>query len=185
VRAGPPAAGGRDDLARAEALRDLDGHLTGTAGGAEDEHVLAGLEGHPLAQRHPRRHGRVHRRGYRDGIGALGQHDAAAGVDDGLLGHRAHGGVRQDEIAQPPVGAAPHAVDARHERQFTGAGVVRPVGLRPDPRVQAGGEHADEQLVLAGWLGDRELLVAGSGVERGDDSGLHDDPPYSWYYKLL
>jgi hypothetical protein len=50
--------------------------------------------------------------------------------------------------------------------------------------VQPGGEHVDEQLVLAGRDGDRELLVAGSGVERGDDGSLHDDPPHSWYYKL-
>ena len=49
----PGVAPGRDDLARAEPPGDLDGHLPGAAGGAEDEHVLAGLEGHPLAERHP------------------------------------------------------------------------------------------------------------------------------------
>ena len=64
-QAGQPAgvAPGRDDLIRAEMPGDLDGHLAGVPGGPEDEHVLPGPERHPLAQRDPGGHGRVHGRG--------------------------------------------------------------------------------------------------------------------------
>ena len=168
-------APGRDDLVRAETPGDLDGHLAGVPGGPEDENVLPGLERHPLAQRDPGGHGRVHGRGDRDGVGVLGQDDAAAGVDDGLLGHRAQPRVREDEVAQQPVRAAPDTVDARHQRQFAGAGVVRPVGLRPDARVQPGRDHVDDHLVVPRRGGGGELLVAGGGVERGNDRSLHDD----------
>jgi hypothetical protein len=168
-------APGRDDLAGAEALRDLDGQLAGVPGGPEDEDVLPSPERHPLAQRDPGGHGRVHGRGDRDGVGVPGQDDAAPGADDGLLGHRAHARVREDEVTEQPVRAAPDAVDAWHQRQVAGAGVVRPVGLRPDARVQPGRDHVDDHLVVSRRDGGGELLVAGGGAERGNDRSLHDD----------
>jgi len=50
------AAPGGDDLVCAEQLC----HLAGVTGGTEDEDILSGLELHPLAQRDPGGHGRVH-----------------------------------------------------------------------------------------------------------------------------
>jgi hypothetical protein len=120
------------------------------------------------------RHGRVHGRSDRDGVAVLGQDDAAPGVDDGLFSHRAHRGVREDEVAQQPVRAAPDTVDAWHERQFAGAGVVRPVGLRPDAGVEPGGDHVDDRAVVTIRGGRGKLLVTGSGAERGNNSGLHN-----------
>lgn len=93
-------APGGDNLVCAEQFRDLDGHLAGVTGGTEDEDILSGPELHPLAQRDPGGHGRVHGGGDRDGVAAGGQDDAAADVDDGLFSHRAHRGIREDEVAQ-------------------------------------------------------------------------------------
>jgi len=180
------SAASGDDLARAEQFRDLNRHLAGVTGGPEDQHVLAGLEVHSLAQRDPRRHRRVHRRGNHDGIDGVSQHDAAPDVDDRLLGHRAHRRVRQDEVTQPAVRPAPDAINSRHERQLVGARVVRPICLRPDAWVQPGGEDVDEHLVATGRDGGRELLVARSRAERRDNSSMHADPQnyISWYHKL-
>jgi hypothetical protein len=43
--------------------------------------------------------------------------------------------------------------------------------------MQPGGEHVDEHLVLVGRDRRRELLVARSGVERRDNSGVHAGLP--------
>jgi hypothetical protein len=45
------------------------------------------------------------------------------------------------------VGIADDPVDAGDKRELIGAGVVGAVGLRPDPRVQAGGDDLDDHLV--------------------------------------
>jgi hypothetical protein len=141
--------------------------------------VGRGPERHPLTQRDPGRHGRVHRRGHHDRIDGAGQHQAAPDVDDRLLGHRAHRGVWQDEVPQQPVGSASDAVDARHERQLIGARVVRPVSLGSDPRMQSGGQDTDEHLAV-GRDGDRELLIARSSAEPGDNSSVHADLQRIW-----
>jgi hypothetical protein len=91
-----------------------------------------------------------------------------------VCSHRAHRGVREDEVAQQPVRAAPDTVDAWHERQFAGAGVVGPVGLRPDAGVEPGGDHVDDRAVVTSRGGGGKLLVTGIGAERGNNSGLHD-----------
>jgi hypothetical protein len=61
------------------------------------------------------------------------------------------------------------------ERQLAGAGVVRPVGLRPDARVEPGRDHVDDHVMVTSRGGSGELLVAGGGAERGDNGGFHDD----------
>lgn len=99
----------------AELLGDLHGQAARAAGGAEDQHGLAGREVDAPAQGQPRGHDGVHRRGDQDGVGAVGQHDAAALVDDGLFGHRAYRGVGQYEVADRAVGCASHPVDARDQ----------------------------------------------------------------------
>jgi hypothetical protein len=81
----------------------------------------------------------------------------------------------KDEVAQLPVRGAPDAVDPRHQRELVGAGVVRAVGLGPDPRVKPGGEDVDDDLAGAARHRRREVLVVRGGVERGDNCGLHSD----------
>ena len=39
--------------------------------------------------------------------------------------------------------------------------------------MQAGGEHAHDDLVLAARLGIRHGLVAGRAIEGADDGGVH------------
>jgi len=157
---------GRDDLPGAEEPRDLHRQLTGVAGRAQDEDILGGLEGHPLTQADPGGHGRVHRGGHRHRVAVVGQHDAAPGIDDGLLGHRAHRRVGKDEVAEPPVRVPADTVDPRHERKLAGAGVVRAVGLGPDARVESRGEDVDDDLVGSARRRGGEVLVARGGAER-------------------
>jgi hypothetical protein len=109
-------ASGSDDMAGAKVFGDLHGHATRASGCAEDQHRLAGFEVDAPPKGDPRGHDGVHRRGHQDGVGAVGKHDTATLVDDGLLGHRAHGGVRQDEVADRAVGRAAHSVDAGDQR---------------------------------------------------------------------
>ena len=77
------AAAGGDYVVRAEKAsrsgRPCDPHFRR----GQNEHVLAGLELHPPAQRDPGRHRRVHRRGDRDRVDGFRQHNAAPDVDDG------------------------------------------------------------------------------------------------------
>ena len=168
------AAGG-DHLGGAEPLGDLDRHPAGVAGRAEDQDALPALEVDAAAQRDPRRHHRVHRGGDLHGVDAVGQDDAAVEVDDGALGHRAERRVVEDRVAQAAVGVADDAVDAGDERELVGAGVVRAIRLGADPRVQAGGEHLNDHLVAAAGDGLGVVAVAGRGIERGDDCGVHGD----------
>jgi hypothetical protein len=69
------------------------------------------------------------------------------------LGHGAHGGLGEDEVAEGAVGCAPDTVDAGDEGEDTGGGVVRPVGLGPDAGVQSHGEDVDEGFVGRAGVG--------------------------------
>jgi hypothetical protein len=109
-------ASGSDDMAGAKVFGDLHGHATRASGCAEDQHRLAGFEVDAPPKGDPRGHDGVHRRGHQDGVGAVGKHHTATLVDDGLLGHRTHGGVGQDEVADRAVGRAAHSVDAGDQR---------------------------------------------------------------------
>ena len=82
----------------------------------------------------------------------------------------------QDEVDEIAVGGAADAIDARDQRQFVAARVVRAVGAGAHARVQAGGEHVDDELVLAARLGRLDGLVAGRVVEGTDDGGVHGGP---------
>jgi hypothetical protein len=166
------SAGG-DHVARAEVLGYLDGHLTGVAGRAEDEHALPGSDGDPRAQRDPGGHRGVHRGGGRRDVTVGRQHDAATAVDDGALGHRSERGVRQDEVHEVTIGCATDTVDTGDQRQLVAAGVVRAVRGGAHARVQAGREHVDEKLVLAARLGRLDGLIAGRTIEGTDDGGVH------------
>jgi hypothetical protein len=165
------------DPAGAEQLGDLHCHLPRVPGGGEHEHALPRFELDPLPERHPRGHGRVHRRSDSDGVGALRQHHATAYVDDGLLRHRAHRRIGKDEVAKHAVWPTADAVDTRHERQLVGARVVRSVGLRSNPGVEPGRQHVDKDLVFTVGNRDRELEVSRWCVKRIHDGGVHGEPP--------
>ena len=136
-----------DDPARAELLGDLHGHLPGVAGGAQNQHVLAGLE--PI-----RRRSATHD----DIAGFMAAATSTGSLPPGSTKLRRRSmtvcsaiapmrGVTQDEVAQRAVGRAAHPVDAGDQRQVAGAGVVRAVGLRPHPAMQARSDDVDEDLV--------------------------------------
>ena len=93
------------------------------------------------------------------------EHDTAASVDDRLLGHRAHRGVGEHEVTQSPVLIAADAVDTGHEREFVGAGVVRPGRLRTHPWMQASRDDVYEQLVLVANNRPWEVFEAGYVAE--------------------
>src|SRR5271154_3700350 len=59
---------GTDDMAGAEALGDLHRHLARAAGGAKNQHRLAGLEFNAPAKSDPRGHRGVHSRSHQDGV---------------------------------------------------------------------------------------------------------------------
>ncbi|NEB78926.1 hypothetical protein G3I40_27450 [Streptomyces sp. SID14478] len=120
-----------DDLRGAEPPGDLDGHPPGVAGGAEDRDLLAFLEGDAAAQGDPGGHARVHRGSDTDRIGVVGQQDTAAYVDDGALGERAECRVVEGHVAKAAFDVAYDAVDAGHQREDAGGGVVAAVRLRP------------------------------------------------------
>ena len=65
------------------------------------------------------------------------------------------------------------SVDAGDHGQGAAAGVVGAGRPRPDPGVQAGGEDVDQDLPVAGWLRNLELLVVRWLVERCHDGGVH------------
>ena len=72
-RAEPPGiASGADHASGAEQPGDLDRHQAGVPGRAEHQDALAGLDRYAAPQRHPRRHGRVHRGGDLGDVGAVG-----------------------------------------------------------------------------------------------------------------
>lgn len=166
-----------DDLDGAESLGDLHRHPPRTAGGAEDGDPSAYGEVDTTAQRDPGGHARVHRGGDAYGIGALGQEDAAAHVDDGALGERTRGGVVQDRVAKAPARITHHAVDTGHEREGPGGGVVRAVRLRPGQVVQPRRQDLHHHLVLPLGDGLGAFAVGGRSVVGRDDRGTHGGPP--------
>jgi hypothetical protein len=172
-------ASGADDPPGAEPLGDLDGHLSGVAGGAEDQHRLPDLDRDTPAQRDPGRHGRVHPGGDLHNVRVVGQRDAVPAVDDGPGGHRADQFVVGDEVHQAAVRTPTDAVDSGHQRQLPGARVVAARRTGAHPGVQAHGEDVDDLLVLVGRRGQIEGLVAGRGAERADDGGVdvHERSP--------
>ena len=99
-----------DDVACAEALGDLHGHLASVAGGAENEHALPRGERTASAQGDPGGHGWVHGGGDGGDVHASREEDGAAEIDHGLLGHRPSSGVGDDEVDEAAIGNAtePH-----------------------------------------------------------------------------
>ena len=57
--------------------------------------------------------------------------------------------VEGDEVQELTVGGSPDAVDAGYQRKGIGARVVAAGRARAHPRMKAGGEHIDGDLVLA------------------------------------
>ncbi len=170
---------GGDDRSRPEVLGDLDGQPSGGTGGTENQHRLSRFENDPAFQGHPRRHGRIHGCGQEHRVGVGREWYGAAPVDDGVLSHRAERGVKEDEVHVGPVGATPHAVDARDKRQPAVGRIVRTVGLGAHAGVQAGCEDVDQLFVFARRNGRGELLVAGRLAEVADDGCVHRDGPFT------
>ena len=167
-------AAGADHAARAEPPGHLHRHRAGVAGRAEDEYALTRLERHPAAQRDPRRHRRIHRGGDLGHVGARGQLDRAARVDERLVRHRADDVVVGREVDEPAVGQPAHAVDPRDHRQRAAARVVPSRGAAADTRVQARGEDIGEHLACPTARAPR---TAGSAAARRTTSRR---PRSSW-----
>ncbi|GGI35379.1 hypothetical protein GCM10010988_03630 [Cnuibacter physcomitrellae] len=129
----------------------------------------------------PRRHRRVHGRGHADRVDGGGEDDARAPIDHRAFGH---GTPVDDEVEQTALRIPPHAVDPGHEGEGEGLGVVRPVRLGSDARMQRGGEHLDDGLLRAGGLRIGRVEVLGDLIEIGDDGGVHGSSWYSWYHEL-
>ena len=73
---------------------------------------------------------------------------------------------RGDEVDEPAVGRPPHRVDAGDQRQLALARVVGAARAGADPRVEPGGEHLDDDLVLAARRPGRGSLRSGAGDRR-------------------
>ena len=166
---------GTDHPAGSEPLGDLDRHRSGVARRPQHQHRLSGLDRHPAAQRHPGGHGRVHGGGDLLDVGAVGQRNAPAHVDDCLLGHRAGEPIIGDEEDPSPVSGSADPVHAGNHREPTGTGVVPAGGVGPHPGVQPDGQHVDEHLVVLGRRRNINPLVVRGLVERGDHCGVHLD----------
>ena len=175
VSAAQPAriAAGADHAPGAEPLGHLHGHRPGVAGRAEDEDALPGVDRNAAAQGDPRRHRRVHRGGDLRDVGVVGQLDRPARADERLVRHRADHVVRGHEVDPRAVGSPADPVDPGDHRQRAAARVVGSGGAAADPRVQADGEHVDEELVRRVRLRNLERLVVRRLLERCHDSRVH------------
>ena len=118
-------------------------------------------------------------------IGSLsvGQHDAAAEVDHGLLGHRAHRGVGQDEVAQPPVrGRGPRRrCRARAAARRCSCSASRRPAIELGGAARPRARRRRTSSASCG-LGVGSSSVAWAAVEGGDDGSVHGDSraPDSW-----
>ena len=166
-------AAGADDPAGTEMLGHLDRHGTRVAGGTQHEDRLAGLEGNATAQGDPGRHGRVHGCGHLDHVDVCRQGHRPAQVDECSLGHGAADIVGADEVHVAPVVQPAHPVDPGDHGQDSGARVMAARGVASDPRVQADGQHVDEDFVGPRGLVEVMELVAGRVVEGSDHGGVH------------
>ena len=124
----------------AEVLRDLHRHPAGVAGRAQDEHPLTRLGARSVdAARSTTTSRGSSPRPPATGSTPSGSSMLRRRSTHGLLGHRADGGVRQDEVAEGAVRGAADAVDAGDQRQLVRARVVRPV--RPATGLAGGGRR--------------------------------------------
>ena len=165
------AARGRDDAARAEQPRGLDGDLADDAARAEHQHRLAGLQLAAPVQREPGGEpGDAEADGERR-VEARGHGVAAAGGDQRALRERPvrlDGGVEVDGAA---VGAPADALLARHVRRLVALVRERPGRDAHVDGVHAGGEHGER----LGALGGRRIVEArrAPGRRRGRAGSRH------------
>ena len=141
-------AAGADHVAGAEALGDLDRHPAGVAGGAEHQHAAA-RAGWRSARRSAIQD---------DMAGFIAAAIAAGSLPAGSATLRRRsttvcsaidprGVSGRTKYRSSPSARAADAVDAGDQRELAGARVVRAVRARAHARVQAGGEHVDDDLV--------------------------------------
>ncbi len=116
------------------------------AGGAVDQHCLAGTQLGPFDQRRPRRDARDCHRCRGGVVDAVGQWEKMVVVDEAELGHRAEGCFRHEEIDARSVGGDAGPVDPRHEGEGALAAVVGARGAAPRHVADGRCGHPDEAL---------------------------------------
>src|SRR5271154_5684196 len=94
-----------------------------------------------------------------------------------MFGEGAEGRARDAEVDTAAVFKFAYAVDSRNEGEQPSAAIVSAFGKGFDDGVQSSGGYGDETFSYAGD-GVVKARVAGRGIERLDDSGVHEVPRF-------
>ena len=99
------------------------------------------------------------------GVDPVEKHDAAVEVDHRALGHGPEACVVQDGVPDSALRVAQDTVNAGHQRELAGRGVVRAVRLGADAGVEPGGEDLHDDLAVTVRPGIMVLEVARWGIK--------------------